>query len=190
MTSKTHDLISFASLLTVAAYYPPAHLNISTAITCLVGNVIGSLLPDLDQATNRLWDLLPAGNFFGRIFRHIFLQHRTLSHSLLGIYLFYKFLLFALPKMLNPSIDYILVTYAILIGLVSHIASDMLTRDGVPLFFPFPFNIGFPPFKSLRITTGKFVENFLIFPGVTVYIFWFIYNHQSALLDLVKLIQS
>ena len=191
MTARTHDLIAFASLITVAVYYPPPTLNITTTLTCLVGCVVGALIPDLDQATNRLWDLLPAGNFIGKIFRNLLLQHRTLSHSILGIYLGYLLLSFIVPRLLNPtSIDVHIVVLSLMIGLISHVAADMLTKDGVPLFFPLPFKIGIPPFKSFRITTGKFFENFIIFPGVIVYILWFIFTQKDTLLSLVKLIHS
>jgi uncharacterized metal-binding protein len=83
MTGRTHDLISFASLLTVASIYPPSNLNLTTTVACVVSSVVGALVPDMDQATNRLWDMLPAGNFIGKIFRNLMLHHRTISHSLL-----------------------------------------------------------------------------------------------------------
>lgn len=54
MTGRTHDLISFASLLTVASFYPPTSLNLTTTVACLVSSVVGALVPDMDQATNRL----------------------------------------------------------------------------------------------------------------------------------------
>src|SRR3990167_7931732 len=103
MTARTHDLIAFASLLTVASYNPPGELNISTVVTCLVGSVVGALAPDMDQATNRLWDMLPAGNLVGRLLRNLMLRHRTISHSFLGIFLFYKLLDFAVPRLLKPA---------------------------------------------------------------------------------------
>jgi len=65
MTARTHDVFAFASLITVAAIYPPNSLNLATLFTSLIGNVVGALIPDMDQATNRLWDLLPGGNFVG-----------------------------------------------------------------------------------------------------------------------------
>lgn len=108
----------------------------------------------------------------------LLLQHRTISHSILGGVIFYKILEFVIPKLLNPAyVDPNIVVASIIIGFVSHIAADMITKEGVPLFFPFPFTIGFPPFKFLRITTGKFMENFIIFPSV-------------VLLNLVRLIKS
>src|SRR3989338_7333367 len=83
MTARTHDAFAFASLLTVAVLFPPASLNLVTLVGGIVANIIGSLIPDMDQASNRLWDLLPAGDHLGKIFRRLFLKHRTLSHSLL-----------------------------------------------------------------------------------------------------------
>lgn len=191
MTARTHDLIAFASLITAAAYFPPKSLNISTAITCLVGCVIGALIPDLDQATNRLWDLLPAGNIMGKIFRNLLLHHRTLSHSLLGIYLFKLLLEFLVPRLLNPLyINSQIVVSSLMIGLTAHVAADMLTKEGVPLLFPFSVKIGIPPFKSLRITTGKFIENFIVFPGIIAYLLWFVVNQKDALMNIVRLIKS
>jgi inner membrane protein len=191
MTARTHDLIAFASLLTVAAINPPSSLNISTTVTCLIGSVVGALAPDMDQATNRLWDMLPGGNFVGRLLRNLMLRHRTISHSLLGIFLFYQLLNFIIPRVLNPAyVNGQLVTLAIMIGLISHIASDMVTKEGVPLLFPITIKVGIPPFEFLRITTGKFVENFVIFPAVVAYIFWLAVERRETFVNLVRLIQS
>ena len=191
MTARTHDLIAFASLLTVASYNPPGELNISTVVTCLVGSVVGALAPDMDQATNRLWDMLPAGNLVGRLLRNLMLRHRTISHSFLGIFLFYKILDFVIPRILNPAyVNGQLVAVAIMIGLISHIAADMFTKEGVPLLFPITVKVGIPPFEALRITTGKFVENFLVFPAVLAYIFWLVVERREVFVFLVKLIES
>ena len=69
MTARTHDAIAFASLVTLATFFLPAKLNVLTLFSSLVANVVGSLLPDIDQATNRLWDMLPAGNEVGKNLR-------------------------------------------------------------------------------------------------------------------------
>lgn len=191
MTGRTHDLISFASLLTVASAYPPQELNLTTTIACLMGGVIGALIPDMDQATNRLWDLLPAGNIVGRIFRHLMLGHRTISHSLLGLYFMYKVLGILIPKILNPEfVDSGLVIGSLMIGMISHLLADSLTKEGIPLFFPLKIKIGIPPVKSLRVTTGKFVESALIFPGTLIYIFYLIYQRKEVFLSLIRLIRS
>jgi len=191
MTSRTHDLVAFGSLLTVAAFYPPDSLSISTVFACLIGNIIGSLAPDMDQAANTLWDLLPAGNSMGKIFRKLLLSHRTISHSLMGIFIMYNILLFLIPKILNSS--YINTTFVIIsfmIGFISHIAADSLTKEGIPLFFPFIFKIGIPPIQILRIKTGKFMEKYVVFPAVVIYIIWLVAVKKGVFLLLVKLIKN
>lgn len=189
MTARTHDAFAFASLVTVAAFYPPSSLNLLTLFAAIIGNNIGALMPDMDSAGNRLWDLLPAGNFLGRIFKRIFYKHRTLSHSFLGLFLIYKGLLWLLPKFLNPSfIDPKIVLYSVMIGYISHLLSDSLTKEGLPLLFPLKINFGIPPIASLRITTGKWVEKYLIFPGVWIGLIVFIYYNQGRLSEILRLV--
>ena len=189
MTSRTHDVFAFASLVTVATYYPPATLNLTTAVSCLVGNIVGSLLPDIDQASNRLWDLLPGGNLIGKYLRKIFLSHRTISHSLLGVFLINKILLWLVPKILNPGFIIIeLVHASIMIGFISHLLLDSFTEEGLPLFFPLKWKFGFPPIKQWRIETGKWFEKFVVFPAIIVYSLFFIGNNQEKLTAILKLI--
>jgi inner membrane protein len=191
MTGRTHDLISFASLLTVVSLHPPSNLNLITAIASMMGGVVGALVPDMDQATNHLWDLLPAGNFVGKIFRNLMLQHRTISHSILGGFIFYNMLLYIIPKILNPEyVNISLVIASLMIGYISHLFADCFTKEGLPLFFPFQFKIGIPPIKSFRITTGKFVETFIFFPGTLIYIFYLIFTKNEVFLYLIQLIKS
>lgn len=180
MTGKTHNVIAFASLVTVAVYYPPQSINLLTLFSAVVGNIVGTLSPDLDQASNRLWDLLPGGNFFGNLVRPLFLGHRTISHSLLGGYLYYRILHWFLPYIINPNfVDTNLVLGAIMVGFISHLAADAVTEEGLPLFFPIPIKIGFPPIRSWRIKTGKWFENLVVFPGVSVYLVWFTLAHWN-----------
>jgi len=190
MTSRTHDVFAFASLMSISAYYPPSSLNTATLMVSLVGNIIGSLLPDIDQATNQLWNLLPAGNSIGKVFRKWFLAHRTLSHSLLGIFLVHKFLWWILPKILNPNyLNITLICYSIMIGFVSHLILDFFTEEGLPLFFPIKIRVGFPPVSSWRIETGKWFEKLVVFPGIIAYSIWFVFNHQGELINIFKLVR-
>jgi len=190
MTARTHDVIAFSALTTVAVVNPPSEITIPTVFACVVGNIVGSLLPDLDQATNRLWDLLPWGDNLGRIFRRLFLGHRTLSHSLLGVIIFDYILWKALPVFLNPNyINPFLVHDAIMIGVISHLISDAVTKDGIPLFFPLPVKIGFPPLEALRIKTGGWIEKYLIMPASAAYIFWLIGRNQEVFVGLIQSIK-
>lgn len=187
MTARTHDVIAFAMLATAAIYFPPNDINTPTIIASIIGNIVGSLIPDMDQASNRLWDLLPAGDYIGRVLRRVFLGHRTLSHSLLGFYFFYKLFEFILPKFLNAGVLNIEIVFAsIMIGIFSHLVADAVTKDGIPLLFPIKFKFGFPPFSFLRIKTGGFLENFVVLPGIAIYIIALINNNQDKFIDLLK----
>lgn len=180
-------MFALAGLVTAAALYPPASLNMPTLVSCLIVNVVGSLLPDMDQASNRLWDLVPAGNFVGKIFRRAFIGHRTISHSLLGFYIFFKFFEWVLPRLLNLSyIDVNLVFASLMIGIASHLVADGITRDGIPLFFPLSIKIGFPPIKFLRIRTDTWQEHVVALPAAVVYIIWFANENKEVLVNVLK----
>lgn len=189
MTARTHDVIAFSSLVTVAALNPPALLNVPTACAAMVGNIVGSLLPDLDQASNRLWDLLPFGDQVGKVLRNLFLSHRTITHSLAGVvgcsYVMARFL----PAVFQPNYIYWRVVFdAIMIGYISHLVADSMTKEGLPLFFPLKINVGFPPVEWLRVKTGGWVENGVILPGVIAYLFWFVGRNQEKLVGIARLL--
>jgi inner membrane protein len=188
VVAKTHNLVAFAALLTATVYYPPDKLTLATLILALVANVVGSLLPDIDQASNRLWDLLPGGDGLGKILKNIFLSHRTLSHSILGIYLVYKIVYWLLPKLFNPNfVDYQTIAIALLIGYMSHLAADGITEEGLPLLFPLKIKFGFPPIKSWRIKTGKWFEKYVVFSGVIVYLLGLILSKWMVILNILKM---
>ena len=190
MTSRTHDAIAFASLVTAAVYFPPQSVNVLTLAVAVIGCDIGALVPDLDQAGNRLWDLLPGGNSVGKVLRRVFYKHRTFTHSILGTFLIYRGLGWLLPKLLNgTAIDVSLVFGAIMIGYLSHLAADFTTKEGLPLLYPFKINFGFPPFEWLRLTTDSFMERWVVFPAVLIYLVSFIILHQSQVLGIIRLVQ-
>lgn len=187
MTARTHDLAAFASLITLAVHYPPPALNLATLFSALIACVVGSLIPDMDQDSNRLWDLLPGGDFLGKIFKKIFLGHRSISHSLLGIFLYYQFFSWLLPKFLNSLfINPQIILSSLMIGLISHLLTDSLTEEGIPLFFPFSFKTGFPPIHSWRIKTGGWFEKLIIFPGIVVYLIFFIRLYSGQIITILK----
>lgn len=190
MTARTHDAFAFASLVTVSVFFPPESLNLATLAISIIGADIGSLIPDMDGAGNRLWDLLPAGDNLGKILRRLFYKHRTLTHSIIGILGIYKTLEWVLFKYLNSSfVDPGIILVSIMVGYVSHILSDSLTEEGVPLLFPLKFNFGFPPIKKIRIKTGKWFENIVVYPAIWVYLVWFIQRNQDKLISILKLIK-
>lgn len=187
MTARTHDLIAFAALTSAAVYYHPQNINLYTLFASVIGCTVGSLIPDADQAGNRLWDLLPGGDYVSRILRRVFYKHRTITHSLLGTYLLYKGLEWLLPKIFNAGfVDHKILLISVMIGFVSHLLADSLTEEGVPLLFPIGINFGFPPIRSWRIKTGKWFENLVVLPGVVLYLVWLIGSYKDPLLKLLR----
>lgn len=185
MLSKTHDAIAFASLLSATVYIAPADLKIATIIVALIANIVGATLPDLDQAGNRLWDLLPGGNLVGKTLRHLFLGHRTLSHSLLGLFLVWKACFWLIPRLFNSTfLNPVIIIYSLLIGYISHLIADALTEEGIPLLFPLKLKFGFPPLRALRLKTGHWVEKFIVFPTVVIYTLWLAATHWLQLIKI------
>ncbi|MBN1168673.1 metal-dependent hydrolase [Candidatus Woesebacteria bacterium] len=190
MTSRTHDAIAFTSLTTIAALNPPESINLMTLVGGFVAADVGSLLPDMDQAGNDLWDILPAGEFLGKVFRRIFYKHRTLTHSFLGVFLIYTFFSWLLFKIFDPSfLDPGILLTSLMIGYVSHLLADCFTKEGLPLLFPFKWSFGIPPFERLRIKTGGKLEKYVLYPGIWLFLFWFIYLHQENLRRLFALVK-
>lgn len=191
MTGRTHDAIAFASLITVSVANPPESLNVATATAAVVANIVGATMPDIDQATNKLWKFLPGGDHLGKILRRAFMGHRNLTHSFIGIFLVYKLLEFTLPRLLNPQyVNWEIIFLAMMIGYISHLLGDFLTKDGLPLLFPIKWKFGFPPISAFRITAGNWIENLVVLPGTAAYIFWFIGSNHGEFVKLIKLISE
>ncbi|MEK9201137.1 MAG: metal-dependent hydrolase, partial [Patescibacteria group bacterium] len=159
MTGRTHDLVAFTGMIMVLAYLPVTDMSLATAVVGFGANMLGGLGPDLDEATADIWDKLRGGSLISRIISPLLGGHRLISHSILGMWLIgigLKWLLAKIGAVL--IVDMNIVWWAFMIGYASHLISDMLTKEGVPLLFPIPIKFGFPPFKALRITTGKIME--------------------------------
>lgn len=183
MTARTHDLAALTALGLIVLVAPLSSVTLSTALVGVLANQIGGITPDIDQPTAPLWRNLPSGGFFGRVVDKLLGGHRFISHSLLGLVLFstlgYLFLHFVQPIM--PHVNIMFVWYAFVIGLISHLLMDSLTKEGVPWLLPVPIKFGFPPIKALRITTGKWVETLIVFPGLLVLDVWLCVSHYTSL---------
>lgn len=192
MTGRTHDLAAITALGVVFLANPISPLRLSTAIVCIIANLIGGITPDIDQPTAPFWRNLPIGNIFGRTFGKLSGGHRFLTHSVAGIALIgfaaHWLLVFFTPVM--GQIDTGYVWWAFMIGLVSHIVMDMFTKEGVPLLIPIPIKFGIPPLRRLRITTDKWVENLLIFPGLLVFNGLLVAINYQEILEIMRRIGS
>lgn len=188
MTGRTHDLAAFTLLNGVFIYYPLASMSLSTLFVSISANLIGGLTPDIDQPTAELWNRIPAGSIIGRIIYPILGSHRMISHSILGVVVFG----FVSAKFLDAIrsvliVDMNIVWFSFMIGFISHLIMDIITKEGEPLLFPLPFKFGIPPFHFLRVQTGGLVEKSIIFPGLMVLNGYLIYSHYHKYLDFLKL---
>ena len=155
-------------------------------IGIVISTVLGSSAPDLDTPTSGLWSKVPVGRTIGHVVHPIFLGgHRHLSHSIIGFGLFILLFNFLLHLILPATSAPNLVNYqannlyllAFGIGIVSHLLADMFTEAGVPLLFPLGYHFGIPPnpFEKIRIKTGRWFENLIVYPAVNlalIYTLW------------------
>jgi inner membrane protein len=187
MTGRTHDLAALTALGAVVFLEPSRTITLSIALVALLANQIGGIIPDIDQPTAPFWRNLPIGGSIGRIFDKMLGGHRFISHSLLGMALFggiaYGLLVFLHPSM--PHIEVHLVWWAFMIGMLSHLILDTFTKEGVPWLLPLPTKIGLPPIKKFRVTTGKSVETFVVFPLLLIIDIWFCISHYDFLLSFI-----
>ncbi|MBP9817210.1 metal-dependent hydrolase [Candidatus Shapirobacteria bacterium] len=173
MTYKTHNAFGLGLMLAIAIYQPAESIGVATIILALIANAVGSIAPDMDQGSNKLWSMLPVGNIIGKFLRRIFLGHRAVSHSFLGIWIIYKINMWIFFNIFNPNfVNPEWIVLGFMVGYLSHILIDGLTEEGVPLLWPLPWKVGFPPIKPWRIKTGKWFENLIIFPGILLWIGW------------------
>jgi inner membrane protein len=167
MKARTHDLAAITGLTIVAVLQPvQPTLTLGTLVAVILANQLGGIAPDIDQPTAPFWRNLPIGGLIGKMMGKLLGGHRFITHSLLGVALA-GFLLNLLLTALHPVMPTVRTEYvwwAFMIGMVSHLIMDSFTKEGVPWLLPIPIKFGFPPLKRFRVTTGKWVENFVVFP--------------------------
>lgn len=188
MIARTHDTAALAALLAVTLAVPLPVLNLSTVLLALLANQIGGIFPDIDQPTAPLWRNLPVGKYVGRLVGGGLGGHRFLTHSIVGVVLF-GFLARALLGYLTPLLHHAntgFIWWAFMIGMVSHLLMDSFTKEGIPLFLPFPVKVGLPPIKSLRVTTGKNLEKLIILPLLLLGLIYLVANNYDYFVGLLQ----
>ena len=186
MTYKTHLSTGFLFSAIVFLLIFDIQLSPALALILIFSTFIGSSSPDLDTPTGGLWQKVPAGKILGHVVDPFLPGHRQLSHSIIGLALFsilYFLLLQFLAAVFNPHISFLISSnffpalLAYIIGFISHLFADMFTEMGVPIFWPWDYHLGIPPdpFGKIRIKTGKWFENLIIYPFVNIALMFVIY---------------
>ncbi len=182
MTDKTHQLIGLtAASASVLLLHPDSIITWPLVIGVVTGSILGSVAPDIDQPTAHIWAEIPLfGRLFGKVASLALGGHRNLSHSLLGVVLFSGLAWWLTrPIPVGAWIDAPIALQSFVIGFTAHLVADAVTVMGVPLLWPYGGCMGFPPrpFQGIRIVTGKWFENLVIFPGVTVLLITLLWSH-------------
>jgi membrane-bound metal-dependent hydrolase YbcI (DUF457 family) len=189
MTDKTHQLIGLSATTAVfLTQHPQTSITWPIVATVLIGSAIGSVAPDIDQPTARIWDSIPLGGLVGHITARALGGHRNLSHSILGVILFSLLFIWLAGKIPDHwFLDPDLFVQATIIGFIAHLAADSVTVRGVPLLWPFGNDMGFPPypFQGIRIITGKWFENLIVFPVVFLSILLQIAFHADRFCPII-----
>ena len=72
-----------------------------------------------------------------------------------------------------------------MIGIISHLLADSMTREGIPLFFPLKIDVGLPPIKSLRIRTGGKFEKLIFYPLILLFVLVIVYLNKDNLSQII-----
>jgi inner membrane protein len=186
MKARTHDLAAITAFGVMVLAQPSKTMSLATALVAVLANQLGGIAPDIDQPVAPFWRNLPIGGFFGRVIGKMMGGHRFLTHSILGLALFgfgvRALLAFLHPIM--PNIDTDFVWWAFMIGMLSHLIMDTITKEGVPWLLPLPVKFGFPPIKAMRVTTGKIGEG-IVFVVILLFDILYFGINYSAILDLI-----
>ena len=189
MTDKTHQAIGFSAAAgTFFVLNPTTPLSLTIAATVLTGAFIGSLFPDIDQPTSKFWDSILLGHLAGDIAPRALGGHRHLSHSILGAFLFYLLSSLVVSFLLTSNINHAILIQSLMAGFIAHLAADSVTERGIPLFWPLFGNMGFPPrpLQGIRMVTGKWFENLVVFPCSLLLIGFILLTNQDHLCGLVR----
>jgi inner membrane protein len=187
MTGRTHDLAAFTALNYVVATQPLQVVTLPTVLVAIGANMLGGLAPDIDQTTSSFWRHVRGGRIISRLISPLLGGHRFISHSLLGIFIF-GFLTEKILQLMSTFliVDINLVWWAFMIGFVSHLVMDSLSREGVPWLFPIPIKFGVPPISALRMKTGGILEKAFVFPGLILINGYIFYAYYPKILEFLR----
>ena len=124
-----------------------ANINILESPATIGAVLLGATLPDIDHPRS------PIGRLFLPLSRYLNSRHghRTLTHSLLGLGIFWL----AAGLLEQTLWQSQRLTAVAVIAMISHILFDMVTLQGVILFYPFAKNpCVLPGDPNMRIRTG------------------------------------
>lgn len=146
MTSPNHIVGGVAITGISLSFYD---INIFASASVLSCAIFASLLPDIDHTKSIIGKLFfPIATYLDKNF-----GHRTITHSLTFLIPCTLFVGFIENTFIQSDLVY---TYVFFFGMLSHLILDMLTVQGIPLFYPFLRNpCVIPANPKFRIRSGN-----------------------------------
>ena len=153
--------------LNAAGQAPEPSLSALAVKAIFYGGVaIGGLAPDIDNTRSTAGQWIP---FLSKEINKHF-GHRTIMHSLIGVALWTALAYgaqqlavhFLAGHMGSQQYNFIngseTLWVALVLGYILHLFGDALTEEGIPIFWPNKFHLGFPPIRQLRFRAGSWAE--------------------------------
>lgn len=152
MNKPTHVIGGVVAGIAVDKFIVPTLTNVASVEgvvgigAVMAGAFLGSVLPDIDHK----------GSFIGRRLKPISfilyhtIGHRGLTHTpifVIGLSTLLAYLVMQLSGFAQATMLFFVL--GLFGGMLSHLALDLLTKGGVPLFYPFSKkDISLTPFKT------------------------------------------
>jgi inner membrane protein len=187
MTGKTHRIIGLTAGLGYFLAASPSAYQPATLGAVIVAAYLGSLMPDADDAGADIWHTIPFGHSVGKI-SDPFLKHRNISHSIVGLAI-YTYIVYILVTSFPGywGIDGQAIVVASAIAYASHLLADSFTVEGIPVFWPWKRMFGIPPkpLEGIRIQTGKWFENLVVFPAINIILIVMVISDWAKIKSLI-----
>lgn len=151
--------------------------NLLNLIILSSGSFVGSLIPDIDNTRSYI------GHKVKSISKAInkYSGHRGITHSILGLIIFIILLLgIGHITSFNNCPYYKIFLLGLFAGYVSHLAFDIITVGGIPLFYPFK-----KKFRLFELRSDKY-QNFISIICIVLTIFILIYLNYSFIVNILK----
>lgn len=178
MTWRTH--VTFGLTFTLFGF---TILSLSFNPFGIIVAAFGSLFPDLDAHESKiknlrlfrkkgLLSLVKPFEILGFILNKTF-GHRGALHSLIGLVGF-SYLAYFISNYFGEPLFFLYFT----LGFLSHLVSDMLTKSGVEIFYPWKKNFRLLP-RALALKSNSFADEVLFVIFGFVFIVWFWIDYKS-----------
>ena len=175
LTKKVHTTVGICTGIIVSflLYNNGLSKDVANFAILTSGSLLGSIIPDIDNRRSYIGQKAKAIsktiNKYG--------GHRGITHSILGLAILILFLLGI--GSFTQLIEYVYfkyLCYGIAIGYISHLAFDIITIGGIPLFYPVKKR-----FRLFKLRSDKYQNLISIFCAIVTMLILLYMNYQNKL---------